>query len=117
MGIYSQQGCELIASIEVMTTEIVTDVLSRASIPTAARENMAKTAAKRLADELATFWGGQQVYIPMDLVRRNKAIYDAFTGDNQHELARKFRMSTNHIYQIIKCERDRRRHQQAKLPI
>ncbi len=114
-GVYSQQGCELILAVELLTRETVEKALDRLDMTPETRKDIAAGAAKYIADELATTWGGQQVYIPMDLARRNAAIFKAFNGDNHHELARKFRTSTNHIYNIIKAERDRRRHRQLKL--
>ena len=115
-GIYSQQGCELISSIELMTVQTVEQALSRLNVSPEARKEIAGKAGKSIANELAITWGGQQVYIPMDLARRNATIYEAFTGDNVHDLARRFHTSTNNIYGIIKSERDRRRHSQLRLP-
>jgi Mor family transcriptional regulator len=72
-------------------------------------------AASRLAED----WGGQQVYIPMDLLARNKdrnaAIYREFTGDNVADLASKHGLSIQAIYRIIKAERAARSQKQHLL--
>lgn len=69
---------------------------------------MAEDLARKFADWLADAWGGQQLYIPMDLPRRNARIYEAFTGANHAELAERFNMSVNTVYSVLRDERARR---------
>jgi Mor family transcriptional regulator len=53
-------------------------------------------------------YGGGQIYIPMDRARRNAEIYREFTGDNHFEPARKYRMTLNSVYKILRSEKARR---------
>jgi Mor family transcriptional regulator len=73
-----------------------------------------------VADDIAEAWGGQNFYIPMDMIgrvrTRDAQIYDEFIGDNQDELASKYGLSTQHIYRILRRERERRRVKQHALP-
>lgn len=71
---------------------------------------------RRVTDIIADTFGGQQVYFPFDRRRRNARIYAAFKGDNVHELAARYRLSTKQIYEIVNKERMRRRQRQASLP-
>jgi Mor family transcriptional regulator len=68
-------------------------------------ENVAEQAGLAIANFLAEHWGGQLVNIPKDhvfkLAQRDIEIYDAFTGHNHSELARKFKMTTRGIYKVI----------------
>lgn len=83
-------------------------------------EPLARQIGEAAATTLADTWGGQHVYFPMDLVgknlKRNREIYDAFTGDNISELVARFGMARNTIYRIIKIERTRRQPRQHSLP-
>lgn len=71
---------------------------------------------RRVTDIIADTFGGQQVYFPFDKRRRNSRIYAAFKGDNVHELAARYRLSTKQIYEIVNKERMHRRQRQASLP-
>lgn len=59
--------------------------------------------------ELAAHWGGQNIYFPMGLSyklsQRDRQIYDDFTGANHSELARKYGVSLQWIYKIVKTVR------------
>jgi Mor family transcriptional regulator len=53
--------------------------------------------------------GGTAMYLRKDdKARRNKDVFDAFTGDNLDELVRKFHRSKRQIERIIEQERQRR---------
>ncbi|WP_211232714.1 Mor transcription activator family protein [Marinobacterium litorale] len=58
-----------------------------------------------IADHLAQNWGGQNFTIPMDyhyrIGKRDSEIYDLFTGNNHHILAREFGMTVRGIYKVI----------------
>lgn len=111
----SERGCELLKDVEatvLATVErelIIRGVKGLSGLP----ENLGRVVSSRLAEE----WGGQLVYIPMNIGRRNARIYDAFTGDNVHELAKKFRLSVQRVYKIIADERAQRRMPQLSLPL
>ena len=82
-------------------------------------EAKAKEFANDAAAHVADHWGGQAIYIPMDMVSRlnsrNAEIYDAFTGDNVSDLVSQFNLSKQAIYRIIKAERERRSPKQCSL--
>jgi Mor family transcriptional regulator len=66
--------------------------------------------------------GGSGVYIPTidSLARheRDEAIWRDFTGDNIHELARRYGITTIHVYRIIKRKRaEERARRQHAMPI
>ncbi len=69
----------------------------------------AQHVAKEVADRMAGHWGGQNIYFPMGLSlklsRRDRQIYDEFDGKNQSELARKYGVSLQWIYKIVKAVR------------
>lgn len=70
----------------------------------------AKVFATEVAGAIADDWGGQSVYIPMEMVgrlsERNLKIYREFTGNNVPELAMRYKLSVQQIYVIIKVQRD-----------
>lgn len=61
--------------------------------------------AWRVTEKVRDAWGGQLVYIPSgskyDAIRRYEAIWQAFNGHNHAELARKFGVSEQTIYNAI----------------
>ena len=105
-------GAELLVDLADNLTVMAMDMLG---IPEAAARRFGQEAAARVADH----WGGQAVYIPMDLAARmstrNDEIYKSFTGDNVSELVRKFKLSRQAIYRIIHAERQRRAPRQGNL--
>ncbi|WP_137937797.1 Mor transcription activator family protein [Chitinivorax sp. B] len=64
-----------------------------------------------IAERMASHWGGQNVYFPMGLTQRiserDQLIYQEFTGTNHAELARKYGVSLQWIYKIVKTVRER----------
>ena len=74
--------------------------------------------AGRIAQEIRSAWGGQQIYIKKtdlaELSARNLDIYTEFNGSNHHQLAKKYGLAVPVIYRIIKTvqqqERDKRQH-------
>ncbi|GFM37713.1 Mor transcription activator family protein [Desulfovibrio psychrotolerans] len=111
----SERGCELLKDVQITVQATVEQELrirgmvDMSGLP----ENLGRVVSSRLAEE----WGGQLVYIPMNIGRRNARIYDQFTGDNVHDLAKKFRLSVQRVYKIIADERARRRMPQLNLPL
>ena len=114
-GRFSTRGAEMLDSVEAETAAIVADLLRPTSLPQTTQATLAKNAGKQVAERLRVQWGGQHVYISFDRTRRNNAIYEAFTGDNHHELAARFGLGVNTIYSIIKEEMERRRMKQLTL--
>lgn len=70
-----------------------------------------------LGDEVATRFsaefGGGMLYLPKGRVfhtsRLYRQIWEAFTGNNQAELARRFGVSLQHVYRVVARERERDR--------
>ncbi len=78
-------------------------------------ETIAANVAKSLADYLSIAWGGMPIYIPKDAKRRASMMLDEFTGDNHAELARKYGVSLQTVYRVIKTEQQARRLKQGNL--
>ncbi len=76
-------------------------------------EGEAKKLGERIVDIIAGEWGGQNLYIPIGLVHkraaRNARILEEFTGGNVPDLARKYGLSSQAIYMIVKKERAKQR--------
>ncbi|MDG4595509.1 MAG: Mor transcription activator family protein [Candidatus Contendobacter sp.] len=68
--------------------------------------------ALRIVDALRRELGGSLIYIPKDTARarrqRNDAIVREFTGRNHDALARKYGVSTLHVYRLLAAARQRR---------
>ena len=104
--------------------ELLDDVAARVAnmarcVPSV-NETEARNFGRRVADMLAEEWGGSSVYIPKNLAsrfrRRDAELYRAFTGHNIEELARKYGLTQQRVYSIIKAERARRARSQLTFP-
>ncbi|WP_310460434.1 Mor transcription activator family protein [Sphaerotilus sp.] len=66
---------------------------------------------REVAHNFCDEYGGAHVYLPRDvelpLEKRDKAIWDAYTGDNTQELARRFGLTERQVRYIIKLMRHR----------
>jgi Mor family transcriptional regulator len=64
---------------------------------------------REIAERMAGHWGGQNVYFPMGLSyklsQRDRQIFDEFNGTNHSDLARKYVVSLQWIYKIVKAVR------------
>ena len=69
-------------------------------------DDKADQVGREIADRMAAHWGGQNIYFPMGLSyklsQRDRQIYDDFTGNNHSDLARKYGVSLQWIYKIVK---------------
>lgn len=69
-------------------------------------DSQAKQIGIELAQCIAESWGGEVIYIPKALLitlsERDLAIWRDFNGSNQRELARKYGVSMQWVYQIVK---------------
>lgn len=72
-------------------------------------EDVANQIGREVSDRMASHWGGQNIYVPiglsLKLSSRDRQIYDEFTGNNHRELARKWGVSMQWIYKIVKAIR------------
>lgn len=59
-----------------------------------------------IAQKMAQNWGGEVIYIPRNLLmalnERDMKIYNEFNGNNHRELARKYNVSMQWVYKIVK---------------
>lgn len=69
-------------------------------------QGKAEQLGHEIADRMAAHWGGQNIYFPMGLSmklsKRDQQIFDEFNGTNHSELARKYHVSLQWIYKIVK---------------
>jgi Mor family transcriptional regulator len=69
-------------------------------------DNMAEQVSREVSSQMQSVWGGQQIYfaygLRASLSERDQKIYDEFCGDNHAELARKFQVSVQWVYKIVK---------------
>jgi Mor family transcriptional regulator len=67
--------------------------------------------AVEVADQLSFEWGGAMIYIPKAasnlLSRRNEKIISEFNGSNQAELSRKYKVSIQWIYSLLRKHRSK----------
>jgi Mor family transcriptional regulator len=106
--------------------ELLADLESHAARLLQELANLDKDVAEHLANEIAftlsQHWGGQNLYVPQSLFytrsRRNDAVWAAFTGHNQAELARRFKISVQFVYRIIKLKmREEAERRQGRLDL
>jgi len=71
-----------------------------------------KEKSKAVVRQLLKDFGGMQIYLPLPgsafREEDEKELYDAYTGDNQRELCRRFGISFNTFYNILRREKNRR---------
>ena len=67
---------------------------------------LAHTIGVQVAGYITSNWGGQLIYIPKNhsgqLSSRDLEIYAAFNGRNHTLLAKKYDLTVQHIYRIVK---------------
>lgn len=72
-------------------------------------EEQAFQIGREVAEQMASHWGGQNVYFPMGLTyklsQRDRQIYADFTGNNHSDLVRKYGVSLQWVYKIIRTIR------------
>lgn len=93
-GKYSQQGNQCMDDIRSYGAMAMMDALG---IDAAIAEQVANEIAYRLSEH----WGGSMIYITKNTLwqarQRDHEIIQAFTGHNQHELAKQFGLSLQYI--------------------
>ena len=69
-------------------------------------DNLAENIGMIVAMRIGDAWGGLNIYMPkassLFFCEREKQIFNEFTGNNHAYLARKYKLSLQCIYQIIK---------------
>lgn len=90
--------------------EILADLAKHIETQLAAKVKLNAELAKQIGIEVASHiaqsWGGEVIYIPRNLIlllsERDRKIFNEFNGTNHRELARKYNVSMQWIYQIVK---------------
>lgn len=90
--------------------ELLTDLAARVQQILIEKAAMDKGLAEHLgfeiARDMAETWGGQNIYVPkgleMALHSRDEQIWSEFNGHNHNELARKYKISAQWVYTIVK---------------
>ncbi|MDH3001503.1 transcriptional regulator [Chelonobacter oris] len=85
-----------------LTKYTVSAVCELAEIDKQTAENIGMIVALKTGHN----WGGQNIYVPKSMIlfacEREKQIYNEFTGNNHSQLAKKYRLSIQWIYKIVK---------------
>lgn len=99
---FKSKGPELLADLVAHTAAIGVELLKL-------EPDAAEQFGVELAERMAGHWGGQNLYFPMglslQLSKRDKQIYSEFDGMNHSDLARKYNVSVQWVYKIVKAVR------------
>ncbi len=99
---YRSQGPELLVDLADTITQALVDLIEL-------ERERAEHVAVEVSRRMAKHWGGQSVYVPMGLSYnvsdRDKKIYADFNGTNHSDLVRKYGVSLQWIYKIVKAVR------------
>ena len=94
---------ELVADLEDQATACLL-----ATVPQLSRADAVQI-SKQLSRHLTDNWRGQIIYFPKniggELDERDKQIWAEFDGKNHQQLAKKYNLATQQIYQIVKRAR------------
>ena len=98
------------AIFEEKAPELLADLAKNIEIELTKTEKIAPEQAKQIGMEIAQSvakqWGGEVIYIPRNLVlllsERDRRIFNEFNGYNHRELARKYKVSMQWVYRIVK---------------
>lgn len=97
---YVSRGPELLVDLVDKTAEVLQQQAGLAP-------ETARLCAEAVASRMRSEWGGQQVYFPKgaaaDISTRDVQLYQEFNGHNHEQLARKYNMSVQWVYQRIKA--------------
>lgn len=110
LGKYSQQGKALLQDLREFTCRLLQEHQAVDSASAAQLSN-------ELMFQISQHWGGQSVYIIKDNIfladERDIQIHQECNGQNHSELAKKYKISVQYVYRIVKRmnERERQRMQ------
>ena len=99
-----------VETFEQKAPEVLADLAKHIECELVEKHEFASDNAKQvgveIAQRIAKNWGGEVIYIPRNLIlllnERDMQIYHEFNGHNHRELARKYNVSMQWIYAIIK---------------
>ena len=94
---------------EERRAELLVAIISHVSdslVKTGIKEEQAYDIAVNLSDSLRHLFGGQMFYMPkgqeLDTLIKHHQIFREFNGRNQEELSRKYNISVQHLYRVMK---------------
>ncbi|WP_373100812.1 MULTISPECIES: Mor transcription activator family protein [Pasteurellaceae] len=100
---FEQKAPEILADL---ARHIEAELISAASANDTLTNEKAKQVGIEIAHKIAHAWGGEVIYIPRNLIlllnERDRKIWQEFNGFNHRELARKYKVSMQWVYQIVK---------------
>ncbi len=98
--LFRSQGPELLVDLADHVANSAKEVLINVD------EATAQHLGQEVAVKMSQIWGGQIVYFPAGTVLKSAQthikIFEAFNGRNQNEVAAKFGISVQHVYNIVK---------------
>ena len=101
--IFDEKAPEILADL---AKHIETQLLAKVKPTPEFNAELAKQIGIEVAGHIAQMWGGEVIYIPRNLIlllsERDRKIFNEFNGTNHRELARKYNVSMQWIYQIVK---------------
>ena len=90
---------ELVADLEDQTAACL---ISELNIDRRQAANIAKKVARHITGK----WGGQLIYIPKNLFgqlsERDRKLYEEFNGHNHAALSKKYNLTVQQVYRIVK---------------
>lgn len=99
---FRSKGPELLVELAHHVADTIVDV-------TGLDLKVAEQVGSSVATRMMLVWGGQNVYFPMGVSwntsQRDLQIFSEFNGRNHSELAKKYSVSLQWIYKIVKAVR------------
>ncbi|MEQ9945193.1 Mor transcription activator family protein [Pectobacterium aroidearum] len=99
---FRSKGPELLVELSQHVADTVKNV-------TELDPKTAELVGNAVAKHMMTVWGGQNVYFPMGISwrasQRDLQIYEEFDGRNHSALAKKYNVSLQWIYKIVRTMR------------
>lgn len=96
---FRSKGPELLVELAQHTSNILHEAVD---IDIRTADQIGEAVASRMMQ----VWGGQNVYFPMGMAwrvsQRDQEIFSDFNGKNHHDLARKYGVSLQWIYSVVK---------------
>ncbi|MFP1892808.1 Mor transcription activator family protein [Lonsdalea quercina] len=96
---FRSKGPELLVELAQHTSNILHEAVD---MDTCTADQIGEAVASRMMQ----VWGGQNVYFPMGMAwrvsQRDQEIFNDFNGKNHHDLARKYGVSLQWIYSVVK---------------
>ncbi|HDW3810916.1 Mor transcription activator family protein [Serratia marcescens] len=97
--LFRTKAPELLVDLAAHTASSIRQVLD-------VSPEVAEQIGQAVANNMMRVWGGQNVYMPLGmswkLSQRDRDIFNECNGRNHHELARKYGVSLQWIYAVVK---------------